>query len=310
MALIRSYSVKLLTLLLLTLAVTSAIAKPLPIWELQGTSNRVLLMGSVHFLRDSDYPLRDGMNAAYELADALIMEIDLSRLDPLAAQNTIAQLSMDPGGKSLRDLIGASSYNSASVKASELGVPLMMFDQFEPWFAALSITQLRMVQLGFDPSWGVEAKMTQRAAADGKPISGLETLEQQLRFMDDLDATTQKQFLLNSLDEAATVQNEVEEIVTAWRSGDSRSLEKSLLKGIKDAPGLYDALLVQRNRNWVQPIRDLANRSDNYLVIVGAMHLVGKDSVIEMLKDAGVKARQLDDQDFQEAPARKAAMAH
>ena len=59
-----------------------------------------------------------------------------------------------------------------------------------------------------------------------------------------------------------------------------------------------EALLVKRNRNWVAPIRDLTRRPGNYLVIVGAMHLVGDDSVLAMLDNAGIKSRQLDDSDF------------
>ncbi len=275
-----------------------AVAKPLPLWELEGGSNRVLLMGSVHFLRPSDYPLREGLQQAYDIADTLVMEIDMTKVDQMQSQATIAALSLDPEGRSLQDLVGETDYARAAELAGSINIPIMTFSQFEPWFAALSITQLRMVQLGFDPSWGVEAMLTRKAVTEGKSLGGLETLEEQLGFLDGLSASTQSTFLLQSLEDAATVQNEVEAIVEAWSNGDTAALETSLLKGVDDVPELYDALLVRRNRNWVAPIAALRDQPGNYLVIVGAMHLVGEDSVLAMLEEQGIGSRQLTDDDF------------
>jgi len=284
--------------LCLTMLCVTANAKPLPLWELESASNRVIIMGSVHFLRPSDYPLRDGFDQAYQLADTIVMEINMGAIDAASAQGAVASMSIDPQGRNLQQLIGDQAFNTADKLAAELGIPLMTFSSFEPWFAALSITQLRMLQLGFDPSWGVETMLTRKAQQEGKTLDGLETIEEQLGFLDRLDTDTQSRFLLQSLEDAATVQNEVETIVAAWNAGDTERLEKSLLQGLDDAPELYDALLVQRNRNWVEPIKALRNKPGNYLVVVGAMHLIGDDSVLAMLEDAGVNSRQLQDADF------------
>jgi uncharacterized protein YbaP (TraB family) len=291
-------SLRALLLCVAAAAPALGFAKPLPLWELEAGDNRVLLMGSVHFLRPGDYPLRPGIESAYELADTIVMEIDLASTDPVTTQATLAELSIDPEGRGLAALIGQSDYAEVARKATALGIPELMFQQVEPWFAALAITQLRMLQLGFDPAWGVETRIGARAAADGKDTLGLETLAEQLGFLDTLDPATQEAFLMQSLDDAAQLQAEVETIISAWRDGDAAALEQSLLDGLQEAPGLYEALLVRRNRNWVAPIRDLTRRRGNYLVIVGAMHLVGEDSVLAMLEEAGIKSRQLDDSDF------------
>ena len=283
-------------LFLLLVLCDAASAGKLPIWEIEGSSNRILLMGSVHYLRPADYPLPQGMTAAYEQADQLFMEIDMDALDPMQAQ--VLLTTIGTGGGTLSEVLSPANYQEASRRADELGVPLMLFEQFEPWFAALSITQLRMMQLGFDPSWGIETRMTARAATDGKRISGLETLEEQLGFMDSLDKNTQQQFLLQSLEDAATLEKQVDSIVAAWRAGDTATLEKLMLEGFRSAPGLEDALLVQRNRNWVRPIMQLQNQPDNYLVIVGAMHLIGGNSVVRMLERKGIKVRQLNESDL------------
>jgi len=285
------------TISLLLLAL-SAWSNPLPLWELDAGSNRVLLMGSVHFLRPTDYPLRDGLQQAFKLADTVIMEIDMSAIDAAAMQESLTKMTVDATGRSLPELMGEQHYREADQLAKDLGIPLAMFDSFEPWFAALSITQLRMVQLGFDPSWGVEAMLTRRALAENKGLDGLETTEEQLGFLDQLDDNTQREFLLQSLQDAMTVQNEVETLVNAWTSGDTDTLRDSLLEGLEDVPELYDAILVQRNRNWITKVAGLIDRPENYLVVVGAMHLVGDDSLLAMLKAEGINARQLSDEDF------------
>ena len=277
---------------------TAAAGGPLPLWEIESADNRILIMGSVHFLRPTDWPLRPALNEAYELADTITMEINMATMDQLAMQSAISALSIHPDGRSLQDLMGRAAFAEAEELATALNIPLAMFESFEPWFAALSVTQLRMVQLGFDPAWGVESMLTRKALQDNKSLAELETVAEQLSFMDRLDADTQRRFLLESLEDGATVANEVDAIVNAWTAGDTGALENSLLEGLDKAPRLYDALLVQRNRNWVEPIAALRDEPGNHLVVVGAMHLVGEDSVLEMLSEAGVKSRQLTDADF------------
>ncbi|MGI9292238.1 MAG: TraB/GumN family protein [Gammaproteobacteria bacterium] len=273
-----------------------AVAGNLPIWEIEGTSNRVLLMGSVHMLRSTDYPLPAGIDAAYDLADELYMEIDMDSIDPMTTQATL--MAIGTSGTPLSKKISSEAYATANQKATKAGIPLMLFEQFEPWFAALSITQLRMMQLGFDPAQGIETQMLAKAQRDGKNIYGLETLEQQLGFMDRLDPQAQEDFLLHSLDEVEKIEKTVGAIVAAWRSGDTATMEQLLLADLESQPDLADSLLIQRNRNWISPIVNLMDERNNYLVIVGAMHLIGEDSVIAMLEDRGIEVTQLSSADL------------
>jgi uncharacterized protein YbaP (TraB family) len=57
-------------------------------------------------------------------------------------------------------------------------------------------------------------------------------------------------------------------------------------------PDLYQSLIAARNRKWVPKIEALLDQDQDYLVIVGTGHLVGRDSVIDLLKKDGVAAVQ------------------
>jgi uncharacterized protein YbaP (TraB family) len=53
-------------------------ASALPLWEITGTSNRIHLVGSIHFLRPQDYPLPDAILETFDNADVIVMELDLT----------------------------------------------------------------------------------------------------------------------------------------------------------------------------------------------------------------------------------------
>ena len=256
----------------------SAAAGPQPLWEVEGASNHIYLLGSVHVLRAND-SLPQGVIDAYRSADVLIMEMDLDHVDPMATAQITQQLGLDPQGKTLDELLGPADYASASRKARAVGIDLDMLRAFQPWLAAVTIEQLRLQQLGLDPDFGVEQQLIRMAHDDHKEIRGLETIEEQLGALASLSPRAQRVFLLQTLDEAGTVDKDIAEIVSAWRSGNTQLLEKDFLKDLRDQPEIYQHVVVQRNRNWV--------------VIVGTMHLVGRDSLLQLLGAAGVRTHQV-----------------
>jgi hypothetical protein len=262
-------------------------------WELAGARNRVAILGSIHFLRPGRDALPPAVVAAYEAADVLVMEIDLDDLDPVAAQETTRRLAVDPGGRTLEALLGPRAWQEASEKARALGVDLALLRPFEPWMAALTLTQIQLQRMGFDAQSGVEQQLVRLAQRDGKEIHGLETLDEQLEAMDALPAAAQRAFLLQTLEEAATMEGEIGAIVGAWRAGDTAKLEEEFLAGLQDQPELYRRIVVDRNRNWVGRVAGLARGGQDALVVVGTLHLVGPDSLIAMLDAAGFAPRQV-----------------
>lgn len=280
-------------LAVLVLAFHGAAAPALPLWELTGTSNRILVLGSIHFLRAGDYPLAPEITAAFDQADVVLMEIDMDDLDPVASAKTVAALAQDGKGRTLRELLGPTAWQAASAEARKLGLDLTPMAPFEPWYAAVVVTQLRLAQLGFDPSLGVESRMAEDAQRRGKEIRGLETLESQLGALDGLSADAQRQFLQSTLEEAGEVGDVADDMIAAWKAGDVKALDEDLLGGVRDQAEVYRALIVRRNEHFADAIGDLVDGKKNYLIVVGALHLVGPDSVLRMLERDGVASRQI-----------------
>jgi uncharacterized protein len=208
-------------------------------------------------------------------------------------QQDIRELAMQPPGHTLQQQLGPEAYQQVAGKVQPLGVDPALLDRFKPWFAAFTVMEVQMMKLGFQSDSGVEWRITRRAAADRKPIRGLETPREQLEIMARLPDQQQREFLLYSVDDAQRMASELDDLLSAWRSGDAPKMAKLLQEGFDEYPDLYRPLTVERNRKWVPQIEQLLADKDDYLVVVGALHLVGKDSVIDLLERKGYEVRQL-----------------
>jgi len=262
------------------------------LWELHGKHNTVYLLGSIHVLRESDYPLSPVMLEAYRNAKSVLMEVDLEEISSEQVQAEMLGSAMLPEGKTLPAVLGKERYARADALAREVGVELSMFDQFAPWFAAEAISQLQLTQLGFQPQAGVEMYFMERARNDGKSVAGLETVHDQISLFQNMSLDTQAEYLVSSLEQAHDLPKEVDSMVRAWARGDTQWFADELQSEFGRDPRLYQSVLVARNRKWLPKIEALLSDDKNYLVIVGTGHLVGQGSVIDLLKKDGIGATQ------------------
>jgi uncharacterized protein YbaP (TraB family) len=264
-----------------------------PVWALKGTHNTVYLAGSVHLLKKEDTSLPPSFERAYASAKTLVMEVDIDDVDSPAAQALVLQKGMFADGSTLRDSIGAARFDRVAAEAQRLGLPIEGLQQFEPWAVALTLTQLEYLQLGFDPDEGVERQLGRRAHADGKQIQGLETLEQQIDILASLSKEDQAAFLEQTVTEMHDADRETQEILAAWRSGNAAKLAALMSRDFQSFPSLYRALVTDRNRRWLPQIERLLKSEQNYLVIVGALHLVGDGGLLQLARAEGLEPRPL-----------------
>jgi len=262
------------------------------LWTVAGKHNTVYLLGSIHVLRATDIGLSEVADDAYTDAEQIVMELDMDDPD---AQLQMVQAAQDaamlPAGQSLRTVLGAD-YEHVRTAASESGIDIAQLDAFAPWFVAINVISLELVKRGFNPALGIEQTLATRAIADHKPVTGLETAAQQFYVMSSLPLVEQKRFLMMSLDEIDEMDSELESLLSAWRTGDTDELETLLSSEFERFPELYKPLTEDRNRVWVDKLVDMLDDDDDYLVVVGALHLVGRNSVVDLLRARGYDVEQ------------------
>ena len=263
-------------------------------WRVTASNGgEVTLLGSMHYLKDEDYPLPESVSRLYERADALVMELDLDDLGSASQQSTLLGAAMLPSGTRLRDVLDAELYAHTDRRARELGVDLELLANFEPWLVAITLLDQGMGQLGYHAERGLEQYFVGLAEPDGKEIYGLESLESQIRIFDDLPRSSQQALLEQTLDELEAADDAMRELAGAWRHGELETLTEKLLADFEGFPGLYGSLVVDRNRRWIEPLEQYLRERRRYLVVVGALHLVGPDNVVMLLEQRGYTVTRL-----------------
>lgn len=272
-------------------------AAMVPVWKITDADSTVYLAGSVHLLREKDFPLPAVFDRIYAGADELVFEIDMARMqDPDNARELVALGSL-PEGETLADKLSAATMQRLRAYLEKHDMPRSLFDRFTPGMTYLTLGSIEAMRGGAKPELGLEMIYYGKSVADGKPSRGLETAAYQISLFDAFEPAIFEQLLEESLEKVEDSAETFDAIVTAWRSGDAEALGALILEQTDSHPRLREVLLTDRNRNWIPEIeKDLATDRD-VLFLVGAGHLVGENSVVDLLRKKGYEVTQLSDEE-------------
>lgn len=263
------------------------------LWKVQGASNVVYLMGSVHLLRETNYPLASAMESAFTNSEIAVFETDSDKMeDPAEQMSLLSKLSM-PAGQTLRQNLSSNAYESLSKHAAKVSVPMARLEQFRPGAAVLVLEVTELTSLGADPQFGLDKHFFKLARARGKQIIPLETVDFQIGLLGGFTKEGEDSLVKRSLKD---IDNEValyNERVFAWQTGDAAALDKLQNEMRTEAPSVFKKLVSDRTASWIPQFEKLLQGRQNAVVIVGAGHLVGPDGAVELLKKKGFKVTQL-----------------
>jgi uncharacterized protein YbaP (TraB family) len=262
------------------------------VWTVNTPSNKIYLLGSLHLLKPNAYPLAAAIEKAYADSRVIIFETDIAALQTPGVQAKLLELGIYPGEQNLLQNLDGSTRQQLEKKMSEIGLPLEQFSRFKPWFVALTLTTLELQRMGYNPNYGIDVYFFNKASADGKEIGFLEPAEFQINLLGNMVEQDQYDFLSQTLNDLEVVNELAGDLVKSWKHGDADKLHELLSKSFKDYPHLHDRLLIQRNKNWVQHIEGAMRKNKNVLFVVGAGHLVGPESVVDLLKEKGYQVEQ------------------
>ena len=262
------------------------------LWRVQSDKSNIYILGSVHFLKKESYPLNKTIEKAFDSTQKLVLEVDLKSEDAGRVQTVTIEKGINRD-RTLQQNVSPETYSLAEKRAQELGIDIRALSPLKPWLVALTMTALQLQKLGFDPNYGVDRYLVERAVKSGKTIVGLETVAFQIGLIDQLPERDQESMLRQSLKEMDLLDRGLDQIVRAWSTGDVTTLEGLLLSGMREYPAVHQTVIVDRNRRWLPRIEKMIELGESTLIAVGAAHLVGKDGVIELLKARGYTVEQM-----------------
>lgn len=256
------------------------------LWRLQGKTNTVHILGSVHVLRATDYPLPEPMNTAFAESDVLVLEIDIA--DSANPENLKGMLL--PKGKTLKDVLSKKTYRMLNKRCREAGLPIANFAKFKPFLALEALMMGELVKLGYNPMQGLDMHFYQKARKAKMRVAALETVAFQISMMDKLGSDS---VLRQGLRELDVLEAEMSRMIDAWKAGDLEVLAELIGEMSKGDSSIHEALFLKRNRDWIGKIKPMLESVEDHIIIVGAGHLVGEGSVIDLLEKAGYSLQRL-----------------
>jgi len=270
-------------------------AKPqtkLSLWKVEGKTNALYLFGSIHFLKKDFYPLPQPIEDAYKQSQVVVFEADLGEMESPEMQVKMLQAGRCPEGQTLKESVSKETYAKLESYLTEAGLPAVVFDQLRPWMVAVALVSSEIMKMGYNPEDGVDKYFYGKAKKDKKEVVPLETVDFQLGLFSGLTKQEEDAMLQETLQEISNFKKDLQGIIDAWKTGDSKALEKFMLDSMKDYPALHKKLLIDRNKQWVDKLQKLHASGKTVFVVVGTGHLVGKDSLVDLLSARGLKVRQ------------------
>ncbi len=282
-----------IVLVLILLLAAAGVQAETSVWVVKSAKSTVYLAGSCHVLRASDYPLPAEFLAAYQDSRQIIFEAPLSDMEKPEYMQKLILAATYSDGTTLREHLSPQAYSKAEAFCRDRNYPLEQFQSFRPWMLAMTLTMSEMARIGAEPNYGVDYFFNERAQSDRKMLGSLETVDQQIGFLTTLDEYMSNEQITETIDELREIDTKGPEVLNSWKKGDEAKIEALNLKELKAYPKLYQTLIIDRNKRWINDIEGYLNGSVNTMVIVGVAHLVGDNSVVDLLRKRGYKVVKL-----------------
>lgn len=297
----RILLVSTLILFLILTACSPSVESPSPkgiFYEVSGGKNAAYLFGSVHAGTKDMYPIDKVVEDAFSKANALVVEVDMTTIDPAALAKDMATFGLFKDGTKLREVIGQERFGQILDRLSPLGVTAAVLDQLRPWYAAMLLSQLAVQESGYSLEQGVDSYFTGKAK--GKEIIGLETASDQLTPYTLLSEESQVMYLESTLTDVAKVPQELEKLIAIWRNGDIDGVTELRQAMLTDAEtesleSFAIALTEGRDEKMADKIAGFLEDSSGktYFVVIGYLHLAGEKSVVDNLRQMGYEVKKV-----------------
>ncbi len=252
------------------------------LWKISGKQLKSpsYLYGTYHLLCPDDLKLSDKVKDAVKASSKVYLELDFD--DPEMMQKMQANMIME-GDASINNLLPDSTFQKASKSfLTTTGISLEMLSKMKPILLSVMLYPSLMKCELASP----EQLFSAMAAEQNKSVEGLETVEEQMKVMDQIPYAEQAQMLVDYLLEPEKFSKETLDILKLYKEGDLAALEKSMNDPNQSYSKYLEGMLLQRNRNWI-PIIIKQSTENPIFIAVGAGHLAGEEGVISLLRKQG-----------------------
>ncbi len=265
------------------------------VWKVTSGDATLYLAGSVHALRSQDYPLPAAYDQAFDQSTELFFETDPNAKAETWARE-MGRAATLPDGVTLKDKVDPRTYAYIlrvikQVKGSTSAETKIQ--HLRPWALGMMV-QAPDGAPKIASSMGVESYFYKKAEKAHKHCAGLVPLKQHIAVLGGMSDEDSEIFLLMQFINRDTNSTGFDKIVSAWKTGDADTINRTMRTDYKDAPSFYQRLITDRNRLWMPKLEGfLHDRRQTRLVVVGAAHTAGDEGLPALLRKQGYQVEQL-----------------
>jgi uncharacterized protein YbaP (TraB family) len=260
------------------------------VWKVQKGDSIMYVGGTIHLLRQSDYPLPQEFDKAYSASDMLVFEVDLGMANDPSVQQKLLSKAMYTDGTTVDMHLSADVYQLLNEHCLSNGIPIK---QFKPQIIAVLIDTMELAKLGVAQD-GVDMFFYKSATKDNKAIEGLETIDEQIDYLLEMGNGHEDDLVSYTISDLDSTKKNFEIIVDSWKRGDVDKLDRLIIGDIRtEMPDIYKNIITDRNNNWMRVIEKYFENNKTEFVMVGMAHLVGTDGIIEQMRKKGYKVEKL-----------------
>ena len=274
------------------------------LWRVRAPDGaRSHLFGTLHSTEAAARGLPGQAAAALDAARVLLVETT-----PTEQARLEARIAGDPGflmgaGPPLSARLPGGLRPLAERALAERGVSMAVADRLKPWFllAMLAIPECEREAIA-GGAMVLDQAIAARAARSGIPVAGLETAEDSIAAFERLPAEAATRLLIDAVAAARTEEDLRRTLEVLWAEGRIAAITEFTIwhserqAAIGDsraaAEDLDTALLAARNRAWIDRIAREARRGGAF-VAVGALHLVGEEGLVALLRARGFEVARV-----------------
>lgn len=273
--------------IILLLSLTGPFCQASSVWKVSNNNDHFYIGGTIHILSEDDYPLPNEFKQAYDLADTLVFETDIQAINSIKFQQDMVKQMTYTDGTDLTSVLSQETFEALKKHLLSRNVPIQNVQVFKPSLLVLMLSNIEFQAIGLT-SIGVDQYFYNLAKTDKKVTSWLESPQQQIDFLADMGQGDEDELVAYTLRDLVQLPNVMKDMKAFWRSGNIQRLNKLSITPFKqDYPDLYQQLIVQRNTDWLPKLESLFDNKEIELVLVGALHLAGEDSVLNTLRKKG-----------------------
>lgn len=267
---------------------------PLFLWRFESPTARLYLAGSMHVMKPTLHPLPAQLEAAFAQSDAIAVEVNTLAVSGERMAAILREHGFLPDGDSLVDVVPAATLTRLREHLAAQSVPYDAVAPMKPLLIATQLAVNRLTALGYFPQFGVDQYFLARAGS--RRVLELETFEEQLALLGSPSIEVQNDALTLTLEQLDGIEPVLTEMVVAWLAGDDDALRRAFDEQSPQTEA-YAAfnrrLLDERNVTMANRIEEYLSAGGRYFVLVGAAHLAGSGSVIEVLEKRGLRGTRV-----------------